>query len=306
MNWGILSAGPFGALWINGLADLGVYPQWVLTKPPRPAGRGYKERPTDVEAACSRLGIRVLRTSSPLESVRSLANQGLDALFVVDCSFFIREPLLSLPRFGCLNLHPSLLPLLRGAAPIQRALWMGLRETGVTLFRLVEEMDAGPVLMQRRSIIDDSDDAGTLMAKLASLSAEMTAEFLKDPHSFSPVPQAGEPTYAPKISNEETRVDWRKGAFEILCMIKALAPRPGAWSTVNGKRVKILKASIDHQLPPGLEAGNGYLRGKLPVVACNDQRGLILLEVQPDGKRPMSGESWLAGLRSYEVDCRWE
>ncbi|EHM09923.1 methionyl-tRNA formyltransferase [Thermanaerovibrio velox DSM 12556] len=306
MNWGVLSAGPFGALWIKGLVDLGMPPEWVLTKPPRPAGRGYRERPTDVEACCSTLGLTVVRTSSPLESVQTLVGHGLDALFVVDCSFFIREPLLSLPKLGCLNLHPSLLPLLRGAAPIQRALWMGFTETGVTLFRLVEEMDAGPVLMQRRSPIDESDDMGTLMAKLAMLSAEMTVEFLRSPHSFIPVPQEGEPTYAPKISNEETRVDWRRGAFEILCMVRALSPRPGAWSTINGKRLKILKASIDHQVPRGLEPGDPYVKGKLPGVVCGDQLGLILLEVQPDGKRPMPGESWLSGLRSYDADCRWE
>lgn len=305
MKWAVLSSGPFGALWLEGLLAVGRRPLWIMTKPPRPAGRGYRERVTPVEEVALSFGLTPVRTNSPVDDVAALAPQGLDVLFVVDCSFFIREPLLSFPTMGCINLHPSLLPQLRGAAPIQRALWMGLDVTGVTMFRLVEEMDAGPILMRVPHPVDPDDHFGSLLPKLARLASRMTGDFLDAPDSFYPVPQEGSPSYAPRISNQETRVDWGDGASRVRDMIRALSPSPCAWSTLGGRRIRILKASVDQYPPISSPPGAHYVRDSLPCVVCGDGSGLVLLEVQPEGKRPMESASWLKGLR-LSPGAAWE
>ena len=311
LPWAVLSSGPFGALWLEALLRRGAVPLWTATGAARPAGRGLRLRPMPVEETALRWGIPLVSSPEPeVEALdlcsgpRSLGGRDTEppeVLFVVDCGRRIREPLLSRPPRGCLNLHPSLLPDLRGAAPIPRALLRGDRSAGTSLFRLVEAMDAGPVLDQAVLEIAPTDDAGTLMGRLADLSAQRTLAYLEDPESFPAVPQGEKGvTLAPKILPEETRLSWDRPASEVWGTLRAFSPRPGAWTLWRGKRLRILGAEPAGSESPGTPPGRIRLTEEGdPRVTCGTET-LILRRVQPEGKAPLDAREWARGLRLRE------
>jgi len=266
----------------------------VYSQPPRPAGRGKQERPTPVHAFAAERGIEV-RTPKSLkraEEQERFAALKLDAAIVVAYGLILPKPVLDAPRLGAFNLHGSLLPRWRGAAPIQRAIMAGDKITGVQVMRMEEGLDTGPVLATAETPIDFEDNYATLHDRLSALGAQLLAETLEQIErgaaTETPQSEAGV-TYAHKITPAETRIDWTKSGREIDAMIRGLAPAPGAWFELNGARVKALHARLGQgRAPPG-EALDDQL-----LIACGDG-AVRLLKVQREGKAPMEAEAFLRG-----------
>jgi len=257
----VAATAPFGADMLERLAarhDVAA----VLTRPDRPAGRGRRLASPPAKAVAERLGIPVLQPERPTAELELPG----EAVVVAAYGLLIPESLLA--RGLWLNVHPSLLPRWRGAAPVERALLAGDAETGVTIHETVKELDAGPVAAQRAFPLTEEDDAGTVYARSAELAVELLDEVLPSP-SF--VPQEGEPTYAAKIEAADRELDLSK-AEESLNRIRALSPHIGARAELHGRRVTIWKARLD-------------------------DGELVPVEVQPEGGRRMPYEALLRGLR---------
>jgi len=276
-------------------------PSWAVTSLPARSGRGRGLLRTPVaELASVTLGVPLIETSgasSDAAVLDCLKNSPIDFAFVVDFGQFIKEPILSAGRIGCLNIHPSLLPRYRGAAPLQRALMDGAAETGVTLFKLEHGIDSGPVLISERVPITPDDDYGSLREKTAVIGAESFIKLAsrEAPENWKFTPQDSSlATPAPKISRDEERIDWRRPASDIVNLVRALSPKPGAWTTIRGKRLIILSAAISGRR--GGAVPGELIPGAEFSVASGD--GLVtLVAVQPDGKKPQSAAAWRNGLR---------
>ena len=304
-----MGSGAFGARCLEHLcASLSF--ERVITGNPTRAGRGLKESVSRVEAAALTLGLPLERTGPLLQNealLRAVEADPPDAVFVVDFSQRIREPFLNAPHWGCLNIHPSLLPRWRGAAPIQRALMNGDAETGVTLFRLVPEMDAGPVLRQVSVPVGLTDSASGLYEKLSSRGSQIALEgvqcLLNRPNNvfhFCQEQDDSAASYAPKIDKAEGGVSWAWEALRIHNVVRALDASFGAFAAVRGTRLKIWRT-----LPLGggeRDAGRvlRFFDG-FPVVGCGGG-ALRLDEVQAEGKKRVGGDEWARGLRLKEGD----
>jgi methionyl-tRNA formyltransferase len=279
----------------------------ILTGLPSKAGRGLAERPSRVEEAAQKLGLPVERTgplSQNREIVERLSSDPPDVVFVVDFAQLIREPLLSAPRHGCLNIHPSLLPRWRGAAPVQRALLNGDAVTGVTVFRLVEELDAGPILTQKEVPVPLTMTSTELFEILALTGSQIAAQgvesLIEDNYQFSN--QNSEfATYADKVSKAETQVFWDRDHLQVHNAVRAFASSTGAFTFFEGKRLKLWRTvpvdagKVLGEGEPGLGKILCFMDGD-PVVACVGG-ALRLLEVQSEGKRKVSGADWACGYR---------
>ncbi|HEY2032605.1 MAG TPA: methionyl-tRNA formyltransferase [Rhizomicrobium sp.] len=265
----------------------------VYSQPARPKGRGLETEPSPAAKAAANFGIpvRTPLTLKDAEAQADFAALELDAAIVVAYGLLLPKPILDAPRLGSFNLHGSLLPRWRGAAPIQRAIMAGDMETGVMVMRMEEGLDTGPVLMAERTPIARKT-YGELHDELARLGADLMARALSalalGQASETPQPEDGV-TYAKKILKEEARIDWTKSAHEIDCLIRGLSPVPGAWCEVKGERVKILYADpADGKGAPG-----EVLDDKL-TVACGDG-ALRLRSLQRPGKSAMAAEDLLRG-----------
>jgi methionyl-tRNA formyltransferase len=257
----VAATAPFGADVLEGLSANHEI-SYLLTRPDRPRGRGRRVGPPPAKEVAERLGIDVLQPErladfDPVEDLVVLAAYG----------GLIPEPVLE--RALWLNVHPSLLPRWRGAAPIERALMAGDPETGVTIIKLVPELDAGPIAAQRSFRVADEDDYGTVAARAANLGVELVNDVLPEP-AFTPQPEQGV-TYAEKIGPADRELDWSRPVPELLNRVRALSPHIGARAELNGRPVIIWRASIED--------------GKL-----------VPVEVQPNGGRRMSYEAFLRGL----------
>jgi len=277
----------------------------VFTRPDRPAGRGYRPRPTPIKLAAEELGLQIyqpedINAPAVLDQIRELAP---DVIVVASFGQILTGELLRIPRLGAINLHASLLPKYRGAAPIQWALIRGEQETGVTTFLMDEGMDTGPILLQRKVEITPEDDAGSIEERLAALGAEAMLETLTGlaDGKLEPQPQDhSAATYAPKLKKAHEKIDWARPARELVNLIRALSPRPGAFTTFRGKRLKIYKARV-----VGLETEQGWRARPGEVLGVGREGPLVktatealeLLELQPEGKRRMSGRDFVHGYR---------
>jgi methionyl-tRNA formyltransferase len=270
----------------------------VVTRPDAPTGRGRKLAASPVAEAAEGLGVTVLRPEHPRdpafqEALRSLAP---DACPVVAYGALLPESALDIPRHGWVNLHFSLLPAWRGAAPVQHALWAGDDVTGATTFRIVKELDAGPTFGLMTETIRPRDTAGDLLGRLAEGGAGLlvaTLDGIAD-GSLEPRPQVDDDvSFAPKIGVDDARVDWRQTAAVIDRQIRACTPAPGAWTTYGGERLKLGPVTpADGNLPPG-----EVMAGKNAVVVGTGTAAVRLGEVQAVGKRPMAAADWARGLR---------
>lgn len=266
----------------------------VYTQPPRPAGRGKHERPTPVHAYALERGLeaRTPKSLKNAEAQSAFAALGVDAAIVVAYGLILPQAILDATRLGAFNLHASLLPRWRGAAPIQRAIMAGDCVTGVEVMRMEAGLDTGPVLAMETIAIEFDDTAATLHDKLALLGAELLCETLeKLEHGAAvetPQAQAGV-TYAHKIVAGEARIDWTRPAREIDCMIRGLSPQPGAWFEHDGVRVKALMS----QLGQGAAAPGEALDDAL-LIACGEG-AVRLTSVQREGRAPLSAETYLRG-----------
>jgi len=264
----------------------------VYTQPPRPAGRGKGERPTAVDERAGELGIEVRCPTSlrSEEEQEAFAELDADVAVVAAYGLILPQPILDAPLLGCLNVHASLLPRWRGAAPVQRAIMAGDESTGVTIMQMEAGLDTGPMLLKRAVEIEDKN-AAQLTEELAKLGAAMMVEVLADLPGFDPIPQPEEGvTYAPKIKKEEARIDWSRPARELVRHVQGLAPFPGAWFEVDGERVKLLAAegARGHGTP------GEVLDDRLTIACANGALRATL--VQRAGKAPMAVEELLRGF----------
>ena len=266
----------------------------VYSQPPRPKGRGLALEKSAVHKFAETAGLEV-RTPLSLkgaEEQAAFAALSLDAAVVVAYGLLLPKPILEAPRMGCFNLHGSLLPRWRGAAPIQRAVMAGDAETGVMVMQMDEGLDTGPVLMAERVAIG-RQTAGELADRLARLGADLMVRALgaleRGAITARPQPSEGA-TYATKISKDEARIDWTKSAIEIDCLIRGLSPWPGAWSEVKGERLKILLAE-----PVSGKGESGAIIGDDLTIACGEG-ALRVLKVQRAGSRVMAADQLLKGF----------
>jgi len=265
----------------------------VYTQPPRPKGRGLAEEKSPVHKLAEPAGIEV-RTPRSLKHApeqEEFASLGLDAAIVVAYGLILPKAVLEAPRLGCFNVHASLLPRWRGAAPIQRAIMAGDAETGVQVMRMEEGLDTGPVLMSERVAIGRKT-YGDLHDELARLGADVLGRALVELEKSQIVEQKqarNGVTYARKIEKSEARIDWKRSARELDCLIRGLSPSPGAWFEAKGERIKVLLAE-----PVSGSGGPGEVLAPL-VVACSD-RALKLVTVQRAGRAPMHADAFLRGF----------
>ena len=289
-----IGTGIFASLCLEGLTKRGLSFSRIITGNPTRSGRNSRENPSAVEIKAAGLGLTVTRTgklSENEELVSALDSENPSVIFVVDFGQIIREPFLS--RL-CLNIHPSLLPEYRGAAPIQRALLDGKNHTGVTVFRLAAKMDAGEILAQSGIDISPSENASDLYLRLSEIGCRIASESLKvKPLKFSAQDDSLS-TYANKIEKSEFEVSFTNPASRFVNTVRALDMSGGAYALISGKRVKIWRACVRNDIAG--ECGHvANIEGN-PVIMCSDS-GVELQEVQSEGKRKMTGREWSAGLR---------
>jgi methionyl-tRNA formyltransferase len=263
----------------------------VYCQPPRPAGRGKADRPSPVQARAEALGLTVRHPVSLRnpEALAEFAALGADVAVVVAYGLILPQAVLDAPRLGCLNIHASLLPRWRGAAPIHRAIMAGDPQTGVCIMQMEAGLDTGPVLLRKAVEIGAEETTAELHDRLSALGARLIVEALERlPLPAVPQPEEGV-TYAAKIDKAEARVDWSRPAAEVDRLIRGLSPFPGAWVEVNGERVKLLRS----RLAEGRGAPGQVLGGF--TVACGTG-AVEVLEAQREGKRPMAAADVLRGL----------
>ncbi|QAY94542.1 methionyl-tRNA formyltransferase [Methylovirgula ligni] len=273
----------------------------VYTRAPKPAGRrGLETLPSPVALAATKLGLPILTPTSlrTPEAAALFASHKADIAIVVAYGLILPKAILDAPARGCLNLHASLLPRWRGAAPIQRAIMAGDRETGVAVMRMEETLDTGPVALEERVAIGAEMTAGELHDKLSSIGADLIARTLdllaQDELTFTPQPTTGV-TYAEKISKAEAVIDWSRDAAALHDLVRGLSPFPGAAFFVDlgkgAERIKVLRShTVAMQGVPGT-----ILDGDLTIACGRD--ALRLLEVQRAGRAPMSAAEFLRGAR---------
>ena len=289
-----LGTSEFAVAVLERLAATPHRPVLAVTRPDRPRGRGRKVSPPPVGETATRLGIELLQPESVNDDAARARIAAAEPEVICICAFgaLIKEPLLS--QHEMLNVHPSLLPRWRGAAPIERAIEAGDEETGVTITRPVAELDAGPVCLQRAEPIRPDDDYGSLARRLAQLGGELLVEALDTRATCHEQPAEGV-TYADKIKREERTLDPERRADELERRVRALTPHVGTYVELPAAgRLGVLRATLapTDEIEPGeLQARDGRL---LYGAASG---ALELLEVQPEGKRAMDAADWLRGHR---------
>ncbi|MEM1160469.1 MAG: methionyl-tRNA formyltransferase [Pseudomonadota bacterium] len=271
----------------------------VYAQPPRPAGRGKALRPCAVHVAANAAGLDVETPERFRDAVEDFAALDLDAAVVVAYGQILPQGALDAPRLGCLNLHASLLPRWRGAAPIQRAIMAGDTETGVGVMQMEAGLDTGPVLAEARTPIGPEDTAATLHDRLAAIGAPLMVDTLARlaAGDVKPVPQADSSvTYASKIDKAEARVNWSRPAVEIDRMIRGLSPFPGAWCEFAGQRVKLLMSQVE----AGQGAPGEVLDDRL-LISCSTG-AIRLTRLQRAGKAAADAATFLQGCRIAKGD----
>jgi methionyl-tRNA formyltransferase len=308
----LLATAQFAVPTLEALAQDGDDIAAVITRPDRPAGRGRKLRPPPVKDAAQRLGLPVFqpeRVSKP-EGVELLRNLAPDLLLVAAFGEILSEDVLAIASLGATNLHASLLPRYRGAAPIQRAILAGERETGVTVQWMAREMDAGDILLRRSLTIGEYEDFGSLHDRLAAVGADAVLDALdlirqgeapREPQDHSAA------TYAPSVKPDELIIDWREPAAQIARRVRAFSPLPGARTTRGSELLKILAArEAPHDPDEGVPAPPAETSAEPGRVAAVTSEGfcvhavegrLLVLRVQPAGGKPMPAAAYAKGHR---------
>lgn len=270
----------------------------VYSQPPRPKGRGQKMQFSAVQAFAEEQSIP---TYTPLNfkdqaDVEIFQGHNLDVAIVAAYGLILPQVILDAPRFGCVNIHGSLLPRWRGASPIQHAIWHGDAETGVGLMQMELGLDTGPVMMEDRLPITATTNAAALHDDLAAMGARMVAEYVDqlaaNQAQLPATVQEGQSVYAPLLSKDDGRIDWSQNSTQIDQHIRGLNPSPGVWTMVGDKRLKILTASPTESIT---DQPAGTLLDKSGAIACGQGSILQLHMLQPEGKKPMDFASALNG-----------
>jgi len=270
----------------------------VVTQPERRRGRGAATQPSPVHAAAEELTLPVRTPARAREVADDLTAAGVEAGVVAAFGQLLPAPVLLAVPLGLVNLHLSLLPRWRGAAPVERAILAGDPETGVSIMRIDAGLDTGPVYRSVATPIGAEETAGELTDRLVALGTPVLLDVLADLPNLEPAPQRGEPTYAEKLTVEEFHLDPSRPPAELARLVRAGNPRPGAWMVVDGKRVKVLAA---HPEAGGASPGPPF-DVVWPGAALRTASGrLVLDQVQVEGRRPVSGDAWLAGYRRHRL-----
>lgn len=285
---------------LSALREAGIEVPLVVTRPDRPVGRRSTPVPSPVARLASQAGIAVekperLRGNVPfLDTIRRMAP---DAGVVVAYGKILPNDLLAIPRLGFVNVHASLLPKFRGASPVAAAILAGEKETGVATMRVVEELDAGPVYLARRTAIDPGEDAAALSKRLAALGGPILVETLRglEAGTLEATPQAGEPSFCRTIRREDGEIDWTLGADDLLRHLRAYTPWPGVHTFLGEERVKVLDLATG---PSGREGPPGSVRveGGRPFVSAGGGSSVELRSVQRAGRQPITGEEFARSL----------
>ena len=266
----------------------------VYTQPPRPAGRGQQLRPSPVQARAEALGlpVRTPKTLRTPDSQADFAALDADVAVVVAYGLILPQPVLDAPRHGCLNIHASLLPRWRGAAPIHRAIMAGDAETGICIMQMEAGLDTGPVLLRQATAIGPEETTADLHDRLSALGADLIAQALDRLPDLVPQPQPEDGvTYAHKIDKAEARVDWTLPADQVAAQIRGLSPFPGAWCQMGAERLKLLRAeAVQGSGSPGQVLPGDGLR-----IACGSG-AVDISHVQREGKRALPVAEALRGL----------
>jgi len=292
-----MGTAPFAVPSLEILAKHGYPLPAVVTGPDRPRGRGREVSSTAVKMAAAHLGIPVLQPERLKDPEFAGTLRSLDPSLIVVVAFRILPPeIFKIPRHGSINLHASLLPRYRGAAPINRAIMNGERETGVTTFFLEESVDTGNILLQARTPIQPGDDAGTLHDRLAEVGAEVVLHTVRLVEQGKAVPRAQDPglaSPAPKIFREDCRIDWNTPADRIRNLIRGLAPSPAAFTTHGGKVLKLFRARVaEGALAPGVVE-----TGRESLLVGTADHPLAIEDLQQEGKKRMTVGEFLRGYR---------
>ena len=283
----------------------------VVCQPDRPRGRGLLTAPPAIKEIAIARGLPVLqperlRDASFASALRALAP---DLIVVAAYGKILPPAILAIPPRGCLNVHASLLPRHRGAAPIPRAILAGDTVTGVTVMVMNEEMDAGDILLRRETPIAADDTGGTLADRLAHLGAGAIGEALDGlaRGTLRAIPQpADEATFAPRIERDQCRLEWQRPAVELERLVRALAPDPSAFTQLAGRVLKVHRAAVERELPSEARAGQIVRAGPDGILVTTGAGGLRLLEVQLEGRRRLSADRFLAGHRLPPGTCLGE
>ncbi|MCB9078431.1 MAG: methionyl-tRNA formyltransferase [Anaerolineaceae bacterium] len=278
----------------------------VVTQPDRPSGRGKRLTPPPVKAAAEAADLKVLqpRTLKSPEAFAALAAFKPDLIIVAAFGQILRSNVLDLPPYGCINVHASLLPRWRGAAPITAAVLAGDAETGVTIMKMDEGLDTGPMIAKRAIPITDHHTGGMLTAILADLGAQLLIDTL--PHWVSgeiePQPQDNsQATFAPRLDKQAGALDWSQPAVAIERKVRAFDPWPGTFTTISKGPVKILNVSIAREVTPPPDSPPGAVFKQRREVYITTGDGVLqLITVQPAGKKAMPAEAWLNGQPDLE------
>jgi methionyl-tRNA formyltransferase len=278
---------------LRALHDAGHEVVLVVTQPDRRRGRGGEVSPSPVRLEAEELGLAVRTPTKAREVVDDVVGARVELGVVVAFGQLLPPELLDAVPHGFVNLHFSLLPRWRGAAPVERAVLAGDSETGACVMALEAGLDTGPVYASTRTSIGSQETAGELRTRLVGLGTDLLVATLPSVATTTPAPQAGEPTYAEKLSVEEFELDWERPAIELARMVRASNPRPGAWTSDHGTRLKIWRANA---LTACIDAEPGTVFGHTRVATGDG--ALELVEVQPEGRRTMDANAWLAGRRA--------
>ena len=266
----------------------------IYSQPPRPAGRGKKDRPSPVQSLAERLGLPArhpLNFQDPAE-IKSFVDLNADIAVVVAYGLILPQAVLDAPKLGCLNIHASLLPRWRGAAPIHRAIMAGDTKTGVCIMQMEKGLDTGSVLLRKETDILATDTTATLHDRLSDMGANLIVRALAELPELTPEVQSADGvTYATKIDKTEAKIDWARPAIEVDRQIRGLSPFPGAWFEVDGQRVKVLNSTVAAEK----QGKAGDILDDILTVACG--RGAVqLLRLQRAGKGAMTPLDFLRGF----------
>ncbi|HEY3249677.1 MAG TPA: methionyl-tRNA formyltransferase [Ignavibacteria bacterium] len=306
MNIVFMGTPEFAVPALRGIHNSGHKLLSVVTAPDKPKGRGLKLSESAVKQYAMQNRLNVLQPAKLNDPgfVKALQNLNPDLIVVV--AFRILPPeVFNLPKYGSINLHASLLPKYRGAAPINWAIISGENQTGVTTFFLKDKVDTGNIILQQKVEITDHDNAGTLHDKLMSVGAEVvldTIKIIEEDKNKVPLTEQNESiaTPAPKIFKEDCRINWNSPAQKIHNLVRGLSPHPGSFTSLNGKQFKIYKTSLT-DLAASEDSGEIIIKENEMYVSCADFL-LKIEEIQPEGKRRMSAKEFLAGHKLVKGD----
>lgn len=300
MNIVFMGTPDFSVPCLKILQELGHTIAAVYTQPDKPKGRGHVLTPPPVKAAAQELGLRIcqpasLRTEEAAQELRGLAP---DLIVVVAYGKILPQAVLTIPRYGCINIHASLLPKYRGASPIQSAILCGDSVTGVTSMQMDAGMDTGDILLTQETAIGETETAGELFDRLSVMGAAVLKETLAALKAGTLRPrkqEEGEATYCKMLDKSLSPMDFTLPAREVHCRILGLSPWPCAKTTVHGKGLKVLRSALCGPIPGA--PGTVVECQKRLIVACGDGQGVEFLEVCPDGKKKMAAQDYLRGAK---------